>query len=655
MITWQKLVFDKDCCIQAFRLLLTRIKSIRKSNTSSAKRLMYATACPSGGEDENDANDDLMSAKSSPRWYSKHSERSISSSKRQQQEEYDEDGETAEVTAASKPTPPPLRNSLRSKLLGRKSVTSSRNSSLNDTALPEWNSNTSVGPSDDRGVSSSVSVNQIGEEFDVSSSIIVQRTQKTSIVASKLKKGQMQELQLENAALKEENRKLQEEIQHLEQLNAALNGSHQDNQSDIDNLRLRWLQAQNLQLQRQVYLMHQALLTRQDTEGSLMTTLHSLQDLARKGMEEAKSAGATDKTENGQKIKWMMAVPDNLLEDLVQLEKHVMEISKTFKFAYESKLRISTTSASFLKQAPSDVNIVSLNEIFSSNLSHLRLDRLQKLEDKLVNLCKELEVLQQYTRNQMSPHLFSRQKALVTNTCRSLVQTSRELALEIAHLGAVVGFQSTGTNSKEFDVKEVEQEDIRGALRTVLKFLPPSTSITSAAHKERQTQVKSILKRLNAHVEASSYTSNVSKRELDGLWKGWKLQEEQALALMHRIRSLGNSKVNWLQQNISYALTSLTEVMEAFRAHETSSSSSRKNPMTQLLLDTFTSQKNFLLDAKTHLDEYTRKVVYEMDNWVKDFEDVHQQLMDKYLSRTGQRNEENSIENSQMPNVNCYE
>lgn len=69
LISWQKLLFDNECCYQAFRLLLTRIKSSKRSgcsgvttNSSSLLAARYAAGGSRQGErgrrDSHDNNND---------------------------------------------------------------------------------------------------------------------------------------------------------------------------------------------------------------------------------------------------------------------------------------------------------------------------------------------------------------------------------------------------------------------------------------------------------------------------------------------------------------------------------------------------------------------------------------------------------------------
>ncbi|KAG6972056.1 hypothetical protein JG688_00004144 [Phytophthora aleatoria] len=162
-----------------------------------------------------------------------------------------------------------------------------------------------------------------------------------SYFASKFKKNALQALQEENAALTSENAKLRDEIKQLEALNVVLQCDNSNNgmlddrldSSEFAQKRMRLLQAQNLQLQRQVSLLQQAMQVHENVELSLMSALNNWRCVIEAGKEEARTAGAdqnatdppTEPEEAGtrQPIKWMLAVPDKLMNELKRVEGQI--------------------------------------------------------------------------------------------------------------------------------------------------------------------------------------------------------------------------------------------------------------------------------------------------------------------------------------------
>ncbi|KAG6961230.1 hypothetical protein JG687_00007788 [Phytophthora cactorum] len=174
--------------------------------------------------------------------------------------------------------------------------------------------------------------------------ISIERTfpsKQPSYFASKFKKNALQALHEENAALTSENAKLRDEIKQLEALNVVLQCDNSNNgmlddrldSSEFAQKRMRLLQAQNLQLQRQVSLLQQAMQVHENAELSLMSALNNWRCVIEAGKEEARTAGAdqnatdppTEPEETGtrQPIKWMLAVPDKLMNELKRVEGQI--------------------------------------------------------------------------------------------------------------------------------------------------------------------------------------------------------------------------------------------------------------------------------------------------------------------------------------------
>lgn len=334
MITWQKLIFDKECCAQAFRLLLTKIKSSRRigaSTTSSSSRRSLASGMKQQSQHEDNGD-------------------------------YADDGFEPEDGHIEKDSPVPcqrvnfktkLRSTVRKSTPARSDHGRDWNFDISTSIFDLQPENNNDERHDDESCDR-VSL----PSLNASSNVIVDHRasgtkQPISSLAAKLKKNQLQSLQHENSLLAEENTRLKEDIVHLEAVNAALQNetSKTEPAATFDCRRMRLVHAQNMQLQRQIHLLQDAVLGIQQVDSSLLSALNRMRDVVESSVQEAKIAGAeqSGRSESGKDAKWMMAVPESLLGELSRIESQVHSASTAINSAFESKLRVSSVSSSFLR------------------------------------------------------------------------------------------------------------------------------------------------------------------------------------------------------------------------------------------------------------------------------------------------------------------
>ncbi|RLN95303.1 hypothetical protein BBJ28_00010343 [Nothophytophthora sp. Chile5] len=429
-----------------------------------------------------------------------------------------------------KPTrgPLPHRSDLKRKGSGFASTASA---AIKGTAF-DWNFDTSIetpqeeGGSDDSGVrrSAEKAVQMSGRASPRAKSgrpvadITIERTpssKQPSVFAAKFKKNQLQILQHENATLTRENTKLREEITQLEALNLVLQNDNCNSNNMLDDpseaanfaqRRMQLLQTQNVQLQRQVSLLQDAVAARENAEASLLSALHHWRDVIDAGRQEAKAAGANQnatggsESEAGKPIKWMLAVPEKLLGELQRVEQQIRSASTTANACFEMKLRVSGLSASFLRDPETTLKMLDIHGGGLSNLSHLKLERVKQLEDALARVAIELDQLSAQVLQRFPPQL---RTVPITDPIHEstyeLARRVRELLLELGSFGVVVATPSAIVSSSRSDAAEERSSGGITAI-DIMKALSSSSGIARGAGgaKEREKHARLMMKQLHA-------------------------------------------------------------------------------------------------------------------------------------------------------------
>ncbi|GMF36260.1 unnamed protein product [Phytophthora lilii] len=467
--------------------------------------------------------------------------------------------------------------------------------------------------------------------------ISIERTFPTklpSYFATKFRKNQVHALQEENAGLTKENAKLREEIKQLEALNAVLqddnnNSTLLDDHSEsiqFAQRRMRLLQAQNVQLQRQISLLQDALQAQANAETNLMSALNHWRGVIDAGKEEAKQAGADQKaadkqnaaSSNNQPIKWMLAIPDKLIEELNRVEGQIHSAANAAHSCYETKLRVSHLSASFLRD---DATSLKLSEIYGrqpSSLAHLRIERVKQLEDALARVAGELEKVSSRILEQYPPH------ASITDpnhvVAYELGKSVRELLLEVSAFGAVV-FTPTATVPGLRGTVAEQTEDGRLTALDVVKALSSTSGVAKGpgGAKEREKQAKVMLKQLHARFAGMESHVAMCRREAKYWRTAWQTQDDSLQRLAKRVRGLGQKKVEWCQHYLLAPMTNLAEVFASFQQCY-DENSTRQNPYLPLLVETLSMEHPMVQDAIQQWQAYVESVQLKMDELVADYE-----------------------------------
>ncbi|KAL3664900.1 hypothetical protein V7S43_010079 [Phytophthora oleae] len=630
LITWQKLVFDKECCAQAFRLLLTRIKSSRRSaasgvNTNSSSLL--ATRYDTGGSQpgrglrrgsDNNALDD------------------------EQQENQDDAIEKDE--AEDRTRFPPLKTThgaVRRSSAARKKGGGLASLSTCDVKSTgqDWNFDTAIEtpPEEDEldGFSTRGSSEEAGMSHQTGAGISIERrlpSKQPSYFSTKFKKNQLQALQEENAVLVGENATLRAEIEQLEALNAVLQSGNSNNSLDnypeaveFAQRRLRLVQAQNLQLQRQVSLLQDATKARENAEVNLMSALNHWRSVIETGRGEAKAAGAdqnatdtpTEPEDGGtcQPMKWMLAVPDRLMNELMRVEGQIQGAGAAVNACFETKLRVSKLSSSFLRNNDTSLRMSEIYGREPSSLAHLRVQRIKQLEDVLGSVSAELDQLSAEVMQRFPP------TASITDPLRStayeLARSVRQLLLEVGAFGIVVpassasAVKTTGAMTDDGDVTPTD----------VIKVLSSTAGVVRGpgGAKERERQAKLMLKQLHAKCTATKNDLAGCRRETEYWRTAWQNQDEILRRLAKHVRHLGQKKVEWCRHYLQAPMMNLAEVFTSFRqAYD--ENTTRQNPYLLLLVETLNMEHPMLEDALQQWQEYTKSVELKMDELVADYE-----------------------------------
>ncbi|KAG6587009.1 Serine hydroxymethyltransferase [Phytophthora cinnamomi] len=625
LVSWQKLLFDRECCAQAFRLLLTRIKSSRRSaaagvvttNSSSLLAARFAAGGASrqggagrssrGNNDESDEDDDGEDAGEGD------------GSRVGDDESY--------AQSEGRTRFPPLKPSRGS--LGRVCAARRKESGLasRSTAVGkvDWNFDTSVETSPEADDSDEVGGRASTEKLAQSSrttsrhrgpGISIERTvpaKQPSYFASKFKKNQVQALQEENAALTSENAKLREEIEQLETLNAVLqndkpNNSQLDDHEDsmeFAQRRMRLLQAQNLQLRRQTSLLQDAMQAQANAETNLLSALNHWRGVIDAGREEAKAAGADENAAEApakpeqtgvqrQPIKWMLAIPEKLMDELQRVEGQIRGAANAANACYETKLRVSKLSASFLRDNDTTIKLSEIYGREPSSLAHLRIDRVKQLEEALAIVAGELVQLSAQVLERLAPTVSTTDP--VRSHAYELSRSVRELLLEV-------------------DAECITAVDVMKALSST-----SGVARGPSGTKEREKQAKVMLKQLHARYTAMDNNAVVCRREAEYWRTAWQTQDDLIRRLARRVRHLGQTKVEWCQHYLLAPMTNLAEVFASFQ-QSYDENSTRQNPYLPLLVETLSMEHPMLQDALHQWQEYTSSVQLKVDELVADYED----------------------------------
>ncbi|KAK1946776.1 hypothetical protein P3T76_002328 [Phytophthora citrophthora] len=627
LITWQKLVFDKECCAQAFRLLLTRIKSSRRSaasgvstNSSSLLAKRYATGRYRQG-----------------RGIRRGSEKYELD---EEQQEY-QDGASEKDETEDQIRFPPLKPTyavVRRSAPGRKKEDSLASVSTRDvkSSGQDWNFDTTIEtpPEEDEpdGFSTRWSSEKAGVSHQTGAGISIERrlpSKQHSYFSTKFKKNQLQALQEENAGLVAENSALRAEVEQLEALNAVLQNDNSNSSLDdypkaaeFAQRRLRLVQAQNLQLQRQVSLLQDAIKARENAEVNLMSALNHWRNVIESGCGEAKAAGAdqnaadtpTEPEDNGtcQPIKWMLAVPDKLMNELVRVEDQIRSAGAAMNTCFETKLRVSKLSSSFLRSSDTSLRMSEIYGREPSSMAHLQVQRIKQLENALGSISAELDQLSAEVMQNFPPAVLTTDP--MRSTAYDLASRVRQLLLEVGAFGVVVptlsasAVKPTGARTDGGDITPVD----------VIKVLSPSVRGPGDA-KERERQAKRMLKQLHAKCTARENDLAVCRREADYWRTAWHNQDEILRRLAKHVRHLGQKKVEWCRHYLQAPMTNLAEVFASFRqAYD--ENTTRQNPYLPLLVETLNMEHPMLEDALQQWQEYTKRIELKMDELVADYE-----------------------------------
>lgn len=600
MITWQKLIFDKDCCAQAFRLLLTKIKSSRRIGALTTSN----------------------------------SRRSVSSGVKQQPQHDDDNGEYADdgfepedgCTATDSPIPhqrvnfkTKLRSTVRKSTPVRSDDGGGWNfdvtTSIFEEEKPENNNNeTHAEESRDRVSlpSLTASANLIADRR------VTSTKQPTSFLAVNIKKNQqLQSLQHEKTFLAEENARLKEDVAHLEALTATLQNeiSKAEPATTFDCRRMRLVQAQNMQLQRQVNLLQDAMVGIQQVETNLLVALNRVRDVVDTGVQEAKTAGAeqTGGSERGKDVKWMMAVPEALMSELNRIQTQLHSATAAISGAFESKLRVSGASSSFLR---SSTTCLRAGEVFGTGqhqqFAHLRLDRLKLLEDKLVRLAKALDIYTNQVLHEDLPRLRPNDaRREPSSDVSALLDVTRHVLLELGALGAVVSIARPAHPSGGSE--NADAEDPITVMQVYKVFVSASNG------KEREKNLKSMMNQLHARHVAMENEMHACRRETKYWRRAWQSQEEIVSLLAKRVSHLGEKKIQWCQANVSEPLTQITQVFESFQRAQ-QEGTSRQNPYLPLLVETLENEQCLLVDSLDQWRSYSSSVEAKLNNLFDDYE-----------------------------------
>jgi len=626
--------------VQAFRLLLTRIKSSRRSaasgvstNCSSLLAARYAAGGSRQGSeahrevDNNSQDDDELRGSSEKLFCDEH--------------------ELRTRFPQLKPThgSAPRSVSSRKKLRGKDPSCSAT----------DWNFDTAIEtlPEDDGTAGSEEAVNR-----QTGAGISIHRTlpgKKSSYFASKFEKNRLQALQEENAALTAENAKLRDEIKQLQALNDVFHNANSNSSllddhpssSEFAQRRMTLVQAQNMQLRRQVANLQDALQAHESSETRLISALNHWRSVVDAGREEAKAAGAdqdVDGTSTGphepgsrQPVKWMLAVPDKLIEELNRVEGQIRGAANAARACFETKLRVSQASAAFLR---SDATSLQLSDVYSrepSSLAHLRLERVAELENALAHVAAELDQFSALALQQFPPAVSIPDP--VRSSAFELGKRVRELILDVGAFGVIV---------PSVCLRPSQSKTVEGGNVTALDVMKVLSSASGgprgpAGAKEREKQARVMLKLMHAQRTAMENEAMACSREAKYWRTAWRTQDDILRQLAKRVRRLGQKKVEWCEHYLLTPMVNLAEVFASFQqAYD--ENTTRQNPYLPLLVETLSMEHPLLEDALKQWEVYSKRVQLKMDGLVADFEANRLVLASSYDSDLGRSHQVSSSE-----------
>lgn len=585
----------------AFRLLLTKIKSSRRASRNGASRARIA---------------------------------GLATRKQAQPEENDGDVSDDEEQESQPQRSSPVSSRTPSKSVVMRTRRKVAEASSMAASGADWNFDTSLGDDYDRseGPEKTTPVRELlpkigrGNNNDL-------LTQRASSMTSQIKKSQTQQGSAENSRLVEENTKLRQEIAYLEGLVAALqNENYQaDPAAGFDERRMRLLQAQNLQLQRQIHLLQEATIARQNAETSLLSALNHWRGVIETGRQEAQGAGADENSlstsgtgaEKKKPIKWMLAVPDALLAELRSVEAQIQGAATAMNASFEAKLRTSADTASFFREGNGN--------ILHQSLAHLRVDRVKQLEEKIASVAKSLDGFACSVVETQVPSLIESAPLDLldrspTQCVEGISSSVRALLLEVGAFGIVAPTPWVMAAAKS-------STDSITAMQIVKYLSTPA----QGSSKDRERHVKSMLKQLHAHHIAQENERASCRREVQYWQKAWEMQSTLVQQLIQRVRRVGEKKMQWCQAKMVEPIASILEVLDGF--HKNDRSTSRQNPYLPLLLQTLeTHIEPVLLEALAQWRHYQSDMEHKIDSIISDY-DANTQVLTSAASRMPQQDE----------------
>lgn len=506
----------------------------------------------------------------------------------------------------------------------------------------DWNFDTSVGCADPEEDARAYSSNQFSDEKRSparssggvgGASIVLERTapsRQPSSLTTKLKKSQLQSLQHENASLSGENTKLRDEIEHLQAVIACLQESNhlvdESSFAAFEMQRMRLLQAQNIQLQRHISLMQDAALGYQQLEASLSSALQHWRDVVDRAQHDAKAAGADqsgsspDGKMNGEPVQWMFAVPQKLMSELARVEEQIRSASTNASATSETKLHISDKAASFLRDKQSTIHVSDIHSGRQTALRQLNPTRIKLLEDQLSRVARSLEMLStRLLKGGPSPKLVGRSHDQEDDMVRMLSDVTssvKSLLMEVGAFGTVVQTPTAPFPGSGRCVPELD-DGSKLTIPYIIKMLSASSSGVTA--KERDRQVKVVLKQLQAHQAWVESDAKASRREASYWKQAWETQADIAGNLLKAVDRLGRKKMAWVSDNVMSPMNDVAKVFASFqRARQ--EGTTRQNPFLPLLIETLTTQHTQMCASLQQWEMYDRSVQDKLAGLVADFE-----------------------------------
>lgn len=437
-------------------------------------------------------------------------------------------------------------------------------------------------------------------------------------------------LQRENAKLTIENARLKEELAHLESVTAGLQSavSGVEPAATFDLRRLRLVQAQNQQLQRQVSLLQSAVAETQQVEASLLTALGRWRTVVDAGAQEATSTGAD---QSGKDVKWMLAVPETLLRELRRVEAQIHGASDAVSVALASKLRVSSASSEYLRTPATSLRAV---DVFGDGLhaptSHLQLDRLQALEAQLVRLGQAADALVADTLQSRSPPRVRLETSDEQLRLAAFADATRHMLVELGALGAVVS--TVSASSSRADTADKSSSPHQLTATQVFKCFAAANS-----GREREKTLKTQLHQLHAHHVAMANDVRACRRETQYWRSAWQTQADIVTALATRVARLGDKKVQWLESALSDPLRQITDVVGAFQRAQLEGSS-RPNAYLPLLVDTLETHQRALIEALSQWRAYTSSVETQLRTLFDDY-DANRSVLSFSMKERGMTSE----------------